>query len=181
MTTHRITTDFGREFDYAAMTVDQIHIKDIARGLSRICRFGGHVRQFYSVAEHSLRVAALCSPENRLRGLLHDASEAYLGDIVAPLKSHHCMAGYRLLERELEALIAQKFGFDGPDLPDEVKRADIILRLTEQRDIRTVQPTERQTTGLEPLEEVIYPMMPTLAEARFLHAFELLTTQAPAP
>src|SRR6266496_1501995 len=65
---------------------DDIQIEDIAHALSNQCRFSGHCKQFYSVAEHSCRVSDLCSYEHQLGGLLHDGTEAYLSDIARPIK-----------------------------------------------------------------------------------------------
>lgn len=176
---HQIITDDGRLFDFARPEVHQVSIENIARALSRICRFGGHIRpdyDTYSVAEHSVRVAALCSPKNRLRGLLHDAAEAYIGDCVHPLKNHPWMEGYRQMEEEVETVICIKFGFDDIVLPDEVKRADQVLRLTEQRDVRTFQPVVRNTTGHQPLPDEIFPMPARHAERIFLAMYHDLTS-----
>src|SRR4051794_15527189 len=82
-----ITTFSRRQFWPLDPHSDEIHIEDIAHSLSQQCRFGGHSRSFYSVAQHSCLVSALCKANDALWGLLHDASEAYLGDIPRPLKS----------------------------------------------------------------------------------------------
>jgi hypothetical protein len=86
-----IQTAHGHKFDLLAPTVDMVDVLDIAHALSHICRFTGHVAEFFSVAQHSLLVADLlawreCSPEVQLRGLFHDASEAYLSDLASPWK-----------------------------------------------------------------------------------------------
>src|SRR5271165_7548492 len=67
---------------------EEINIIDIAHALSNLCRFTGHVRTFYSVAEHSVRVSQHCDPKDALWGLLHDASEAYLADMSRPMKRY---------------------------------------------------------------------------------------------
>jgi len=86
----KILTNSGLWFDFLDPQPDQICLHDIAHALSRICRYGGHTYQHYSVAQHSLLVASLLvdeSPLIRQHGLLHDAPEAYTGDIVSPLKA----------------------------------------------------------------------------------------------
>ena len=87
-------------------------ISDIAHGLSHVCRFGGHTPRFYSVAQHSILVARRLPPELRLEGLLHDASEAYLGDMPTPIKDG--MPEYRIAEDRMQRALAEKFGVGYP-------------------------------------------------------------------
>ncbi len=90
-----------------------IDIVDIAHALSHQCRFGGHTKGFYSVAQHSLFVSsAIQEKSQQLAGLLHDATEAYLLDIPSPVKNQ--ITGYRQAEDRLSAIIAAKFGFQYP-------------------------------------------------------------------
>ena len=91
-----MVTYTGKEFYPLDPNPADIDIKDIAHALSNCCRFAGHIKSFYSVAQHSVIVSELCEPENALAGLLHDASEAYLSDIARPVKYTEQMEGYRL-------------------------------------------------------------------------------------
>lgn len=97
-----------------------VDIRDISHALSHVCRFGGHSSSFYSVAQHSVLVSQLVSPRNAFLGLMHDATEAYLGDMVRPIK--HRMQEYQNLEAEWESVISKKYGIVGDH--DEVKEAD---------------------------------------------------------
>jgi len=105
---------------------DEIYIKDIAHHLSLICRFGGATPWFYSVAEHSLWVSKLSAPPDRLWGLLHDAAEAYLGDIIRPVKRHPCLADFTYAEYTLLSVIMRKFGLP-PEEPASVRNADELM------------------------------------------------------
>jgi len=102
-------------------TLEMICIEDIAHALSMQCRFGGHLPKFYSVAQHSFMVASILDGTDKLQGLLHDASEAYLLDIPSPIK--HQLTNYKDIEDKLMLLIAQKFGFEYP-LSKRVKETD---------------------------------------------------------
>ena len=121
-------------FDFAE---DDIDINDIAHALSNICRYNGHSKRFYSVAEHSLYVSDYCfdhfSTTSALYGLLHDASEAYICDLVRPLKYEHEFIFYRDLEAKLQKAIYAKFGLDDSftELTHRVKFADDIMLITE--------------------------------------------------
>jgi hypothetical protein len=164
---------------------DEIHIEDIAHALAMQCRFTGHVRRFYSVAEHSIHVSLLCDPSDALWGLLHDASEAYLVDVARPLKRLFMMDEYRAIERNLQAAIAQRFGLS-PDQPESVGRADRVMASIEGRDLLpTVKPqyrdmhAERWRDWLPLIGScglvLSQPWSPEEAEARFLARFRQLT------
>lgn len=113
---------------------EDIDIRDIARSLSRQCRYNGHLEGFISVAEHSLDVLNIVSmdPEAdgpdremlRRQAFLHDAAEAYIGDMTVGLKHTPAMAFFREVEASVEAAIFRKY-----HLPTEihpiVKRADV--------------------------------------------------------
>ncbi len=101
----------------------QIDIEDIIHSLSAIGRFNGHTPRLYSVAEHSMLVARIVSPEHRLGALLHDAAEAYTGDMISPIKSNSGRI-YKSLEKRIERAIEQHFGVQ-IDTP-QIKRADLI-------------------------------------------------------
>lgn len=126
-----ITTVSGKRINLAAPTVDDIVITDIAHALGNICRFNGQIKRFYSVAQHSMYVAQLCPPEQKLAGLLHDAAEAYLCDIPTPIK-RVLGAAYRELEERFAAVIGQKFGVDLVNLHESVKLADRMMLVSER-------------------------------------------------
>src|SRR5919112_3830713 len=95
---------------------EQFDIEDIARALGNLCRFGGHCRAFYSVAQHSVIVSELVQQrggdvEDVFAALMHDASEAYLGDMPHPIK-HRSPLGtaFREAEAVLEAALRERFG-----------------------------------------------------------------------
>ena len=96
-----IQTVSGKKFPLLTPDTEAIDIQDIAHALSMICRFNGHCISFYSVAEHSVHVSRLVAPNLALWGLLHDAAEAYLGDVPTPLKGH--LGGFRDREKTLLA------------------------------------------------------------------------------
>lgn len=108
-----LQTYTGKHFHPFDPRPEEIDIEDIAHALSHECRWGGHTTRFYSVAWHSVMVARALEyrgPLASLRGLLHDASEAYLRDIPRPLKLHPSMAGYRAVEASVQAALYAHFG-----------------------------------------------------------------------
>lgn len=112
---------------YEDPSIDAINLCDISHSLANINRFNGHTFRPISVAEHSIGVASMVSPEHRLGALLHDAAEAYLGDMATPLKSL-CL-GYLELERIAHGLIATKF--DVFMDAEEIRQADLDALVTE--------------------------------------------------
>lgn len=152
-------------------------INDIALSLSRICRFNGHVRVgHYSVAQHSVLVSRLLPPRLKLFGLMHDASEGYLGDIVSPLKRLF-KEFYEPLEDGAMSAIAEQYGFIGEFESGKVvvKRADTIMLATEARDVSALGFVSQRLTEL-PLSEPIGPCWgPSQAQDYFLQEFKRLT------
>ena len=158
---------------------EEIHIEDIVHALALTCRFNGHCRVFYSVAEHSVRVSQLCPPGQELAGLLHDAAEAYLADIPRPVKWGPGMEAYRRTETALQAAINHRFGLPGA-IPKAVRASDDLLLATEARDLMGVQERGIYWTSLadvQPLPERIEPWSWQEAEQRFLGEFRELIGQ----
>ena len=91
-----------------------IRITDIAHSLSMLCRYTGHTKQFYSVAQHSVYVSLLVPPPQKLPALLHDSAEAYLGDVSTPLK--HLLPDYARLEYRMWRTIIEKYGLEEIDV-----------------------------------------------------------------
>lgn len=120
-------------YEYDAPDPASIRISDIAHALALINRFYGHTFRPISVAEHSLGVASMVPPKHRLGALFHDAGEAYVGDMAAPLKS--LCPEFQRYERIAQEAIAKRFGFDVEILEaPEIRQADLDA-LTTERDV----------------------------------------------
>lgn len=170
-----ILTQSGKYFDFINPESNEFSIIDIAHALSHVCRFAGHTREFYSVAQHSVLVSHIVAPEHQLAGLLHDAAEAFIGDITRPLKT--LLPAYKEIEARVETVIFTRFGL-APTLPAEVKRADIILLATEQRDLMPPHDDEwASIAGVPRLMQEIVPMSPSMAKRCFLRRYEEITSQ----
>lgn len=126
------TTSSGRRLYVLDPDPSQVAIEDIAHALSMICRWGGHCLTFYSVAEHCLRASSMVPHHDALHALLHDATEAYLGDIITPLK--RILPDYKELEDAWWLTIATAIGID-PEMPASVKEADAAMLELERRDL----------------------------------------------
>jgi len=149
---------------------ENIFIEDIAHALSMQCRFSGHVRYFYSVAEHSVHVSNICKPEFAKHALLHDASEAYLVDIPKPLKDSGQFESYKQAEFILQNMIYKKFGLNEEE-PANVKEADVKMLATEAKFLfSSFHPDWK--LPVEPLKDFeIKAYYPEYAKQAFLNRF----------
>lgn len=188
---HLLETYTNKLFDPFEATLDDIDIRDIAHALSMLVRYCGHVRSFYSVAEHSLAVSKLAGERMRVDwhhdpesdsvriaakwGLLHDASEAYLGEVCRGLKHRPgVMEVYRAAEERLSELIWEKFmdcpsDYRAPLEPVVIKPIDREICGTEMRQLmhRALDPDGNPLPPTIP-GLVVGVMTPAEAETRFM-------------
>jgi hypothetical protein len=162
----------GTEFDFLDPESSRFSIEDIAHGLAHTCRYSGQCRRFYSVAEHCLHVSELVST-HPLAALLHDASEAFIGDVTRPLKQ--LLPEYKRIEAKVEKAIFDRFGIPYP-LPKEVKAADLRVLAAEQTQIMP-KGTARWAihAGVEPAVIKVTYLSPEAAKASFLDRYKSLT------
>jgi hypothetical protein len=170
---HYVQTRRGGRFHLTNPTAEEVDIGDVAHALSLLCRFGGQLERFYSVAQHCVLVSRDVPAELAMDGLLHDASEAYVGDMSSPLKAalrETGSMGYDVVEELAHRAIARRYGTRYPHDP-RVKEADLRALATEARDL--MAPGEPETWGglPAPMEGRIWPLGPAEAEAEFLDRF----------
>lgn len=178
-----IQTYSGRAFFPLAPQAGMIRIEDIAHALALKCRFTGHTRDFYSVAQHSVLVSYEVTPAAALWGLLHDAGEAYLPDVAAPIKdlviiknpnqtAMFSMDSFDAIETRILRTVADFAGLAWPP-PAEIKKADLRMLATERRDLMTATALDwGAIADVEPYAETITPLDWREAEAGFLRRFE---------
>lgn len=152
--------------------VEDICIEDIAHALSLKCRFGGHCKIHYSVAEHSVYVSRHLPAEMRLAGLLHDAAEAYspFGDVPRPVKRE--LPFVEVVETKLDVAIAERFGVTFP-WPERVKEIDTAILHDEKRKLLGEPPADWGLPGTG-LGAVIHVWPWWYAEKQFLAEFRRL-------
>jgi hypothetical protein len=166
-----IQTFSGERFYPLTPDINTINIIDIAHALSMQCRFSGHTKFHYSVAQHCVYVSYLCNIEDAFYGLLHDASEAYLVDVPKPLKDSGKFLEYKILEKNLQNMIYQKY--IGGEEPGSVHKADMICLATEATQLYNnlrddwVLPTN-------PSPFIIEEMSPGKAKQLFIDRFNEL-------
>lgn len=177
MTSSRIQVANGRVIDPLDPDPNKISIEDIAHSLAHQCRFGGHTREFYSVAQHVVIASEQTDDrEEAFNVLNHDDSEGYLVDMPSPLKSALFGDRYREVEDKLMTVIAEKFDFAWPMTPF-TKYIDNAMLRTEVRDLLLPVDQEPEEDLWSPwffadeLPFRIKPWGPAYAEERFLERF----------
>lgn len=148
-----------------------INITDIVHALSNLCRFNGQCRQFYSVAEHSVLCSHLVPAEYALEALLHDATEAYCGDMVNPLKL--CLPEFRHVERRLDRAIRTRFGLPA-EMSEAVYLADGQMVHREFQMLMNYDPKDlEEMASLDGVPSHIQPrcMKPDAIRSVFYHRF----------
>lgn len=181
-----VQTYSGIAFDLLDPRPEMVEIKDIAHALAHQCRYNGHTSHFYSVAQHSVLVSNALETvgsdrELLLWGLLHDAAEAYVGDLVSPVKrllrlkagGATLASDFDRVEAQIQGVIVQKYGL-GPNEPAEVTEYDLRLLATERRDLFGQCPRDWQLK-YEPLYQRIV-VWPATAETEFLRRFDRLAS-----
>lgn len=148
-------------------------IEDIAGALSKLCRYGGHCKRFYSVAEHSVLVSRLVPPEHAFCGLMHDATEAYLVDMPRPIKVG--FPQYKEMEAKLWSAIARRWGLPAA-MPEAVDVVDGHMLWHEMSVLLHPLPAGAEWGMGRAKPEVLRGDMvecwePVLAEAQFLDRF----------
>ncbi len=148
--------------------VEDIHVVDIAHALSNLCRYTGHVRTFYSVAEHSVWVSMLVPPEHAFCALLHDAPEAYVNDLARPLK--YQLPEYRATEQLNWLVIAERFGLP-KEQPECIHEADQMMLRAERRQLMAPCPKDWSVGAGETPNVSALGMLPQNAESAFMRRF----------
>ena len=154
---------------------EQLDAGDIARALGNQCRFGGHCRAFYSVAQHSVIVSRLVEErggdaEDAFAALMHDATEAYLGDMPHPLKHRSALgAAFKAAEAHLEQVLHARFRIKA-DVP-EIKAADRALLATERRAFSAETWHWPELDGVEPLDLELTAWSPDEAARAFAERY----------
>ena len=160
------------------VTPESVNIEDIAHALSLLCRYNGHCREFYSVAQHSVLVSELVPEQLKLKALLHDASEAYISDIPKPIKNEILQA--QILEDKISNAIFSAFNLT-PGLEPEIKRADLVMLLTESEQIHNNgwiildEVRKKYNSNEVPLKDlIINPLSPKESKELFMSTYESL-------
>lgn len=147
-------THSGGKFYPLAPAGKDMHISDVAIALAKQCRFNGHCEGFYSVAQHCVLVSHIVPEWCAREGLMHDAPEAWIGDLVTPVK-YRC-DDYLRIEEGVELVVARRFKLVYP-MPDIIKKADKQALATEKRDLLG-NPDWTHLKGIKPHPDTIIPL-----------------------
>ncbi len=173
-----IQTYTGKKFDLLRPRPEMVCLEDIAHSLSRLCRFTGHTKDFYSVAEHSVHVSNSVISKYARSALMHDAHEAYIGDLTSPLKRAMREGPldnpFEEIERVVWKAVSKRF-----DLTDSygelmaIRNADLAV-LAAERDCFFPKQTEDWGVNVEPAKVAIQAFSPANAWYHFMNQAKLL-------
>jgi uncharacterized protein len=170
----------GCLFDYNNPRSSAVEIGDIAAALSKVCRFAGHIHQFYSVAQHAVNASRIVPAEHAFTALMHDTAEAFTNDLPTPLK--FAIPVFKELEVSIESAMAERFGFAYP-LPEPVKLADLQMLAIEKHYLKRDQSAWSVLEGIEyeHLKQIVdlSPMTASRAERLFLERYADLASGTP--
>ncbi len=167
-----ITLASGRVFDFLDPHGSDFDIEDVAHGLAHVCRYAGQCRDFYSVAEHSLLVSDVVD-EYRFEALLHDAAEAFIGDVTRPLKQ--LLPEYKRIEAMVEDAVAKRFALDH-GYRGVVKAADLSVLAAEQAQVMAPGTDAwAKEADIVPAAVVVRFLAPRDAKREFLDRFHALS------
>lgn len=175
-----IRTFTGAQFFWDEIETAQIDIRDIAHALAMNCRWTGHTKQFYSVAQHCVYASREAPPGLEMAALLHDASEAYVHDTPSPLKWYlrdHDFTAFKQLEDRIQARVFQVFGVPTP-LPPIIKEIDLRLLATENLQLMPGGEEYQHMMKYGSYDWKIRCLPPDQAEAAFLRRFHQINSGA---
>lgn len=173
----------GKQFffmDPHPSTIDEV---DIAHAIGKLCRYGGHTRKFYSVAEHCCRlaqyVAKLHPNDTQLafEALMHDSTEGYLVDMPRPIKQQ--LPDYKVIEEKLARAIALRFGLRHP-FPRLIHELDSRILVDERKQAMSKSKNNWGIDGLEGLGIHLQFWDPVEAPYKFLTYFKDLDSRRKA-
>ena len=167
----QILLQSGNYFDFLNPEKCKFTIEDVAHGLSNLCRFVGQCSEFYSVAEHCYHCSMIINQDYAYDALLHDAIEAFTGDLNKPLKT--LLPAYQDIEEHLERVVLKRLKLSFP-LPASVKEADIEMLATEQRLVMNNSDDWHFSYGKLPREMKIHFWSPKQAKRKFLERYHQL-------
>lgn len=164
-----ILTASGAYFNFLEPDPATVTVEAVAHALSHICRFAGHTRRFYSVAQHCVLASYLVPEADARWALMHDAAEAFVGDVARPLKQ--LLGDYKAIEARAEAAVFAAFGLEG-SMPPSVKDADLVLLATEQRDLMPAHDDQwALIEGVTPMVQTIVPWDSIMARGAFINRY----------
>jgi len=173
-----ILTHSGKLFNFKAPNLHKYDIREIAHALSNLGRFTGHTSRFYSVAQHSVAVSYIVPERLALAALMHDASEAYLGDVASPLKA--LLPEYKYIEEQTECAIARAFAIRNlyPLHPD-IKWADMVALRHEREAYLAEAKDDLDWPALIPIPAnaeatILATYTPAFAKEVFLRRYDAL-------